>query len=233
MKLTKTPHNATIVEGFPGFGLVGSIATEFLIEHLKCEQIGSHWFEEIPATIAVHEGNLIKPMNIFYCEEFNLVIIHAISSGSGLEWKITDYIDELAGKLNAKEIVSLEGVGSVQAKDNPKVYYVTNQDAKKEHLKNLKINELKEGILVGVTSALLTKSDKPLTAFFAETHSELPDSMAAAKIVETLNAYLDLHIDPKPLLEQAQKFENKLNTIIKQGATTQDELKRKQMSYVG
>jgi len=51
LNLTKNPKGVTIIEGFPGFGLVGTIATGFLIEHLKCEKIGTYFFETPPATI--------------------------------------------------------------------------------------------------------------------------------------------------------------------------------------
>jgi uncharacterized protein len=233
INLTKRPHNPTIIEGFPGFGLIGSIATEFLIEHCNCEQIGAHWFEKLPATLAVHEGKIIKPLNIYYNENKNLVIIHAISGGHGLEWEISDFILDLAKQLEAKEIISLEGVGSAQAEGETKVYYVTSDESKKEHIHKQGVEELKEGILIGVTSALLMKSDIPITAFFAETHSELPDSKAAAKIVEKLNGYIGLDIDSKPLLEEAEKFEKKLNKILQKGADVQDQMKKKQLSYVG
>jgi len=231
VELKKRPKHPIIVEGFPGFGLVGSIATEFLIEHCKCEQIGAHWFEELPATIAVHDGRIINPLNIYYNEQFNMVVVHAISAGPGLEWKISDFVLELAKDLEAREIVSLEGVGS-QTED-PKVFYVTSEESKHEHLKEIGSEQLKEGILVGVTSALLLKSKLPITAFFAETHSEMPDSKASAKIVDMLNKYLNLNIDTQPLMEQAEKFEEKLNTILKQGANAQSQLKKKQLSYVG
>jgi len=235
INLKKRPKNPIIIEGFPGFGLVGSIATEFLIQHCKCELIGTHWFDKLPATLAVHDGKIIKPLNIYYNEQYNLVIIHAISGGQGMEWDISDYILKLSDELEAKEIISLEGVGASQVEEgkDPKVYYVTSDDSKKEHLGSLGIEQLKEGILIGVTSALIMKSQKPITAFFAETHSELPDSKAAAKAVEALNSYLDLKIDPHPLMEQAKVFEEKLNKILKQGANTQDQLKKKQLSYVG
>ncbi len=232
IQLKKRPKHPVIIEGFPGFGLVGSIATEFLIEHCKCEFIGEYWFEKLPATLAVHEGKIIKPINIYYNEKHNLVIIHAISGGQGMEWDISDFVIKLAKDLEAKEILSLEGVGSSQTED-PKVFYVTSDDSKKEQLSSLGIEELKEGILIGVTSALLMKSDIPITAFFAETSSELPDSNAAAKAIETLDKYLHLDIDPQPLVEQAKKFEEKLNSILKQSMSTQDQLKKKQLSYVG
>ena len=36
--LNKRPKNAVIIEGFPGVGFIGSIATEFLIVHLKSQE---------------------------------------------------------------------------------------------------------------------------------------------------------------------------------------------------
>ena len=40
IELSKKPKNCTLIEGFPGFGLVGTIATEYLLEHLQTEKIG-------------------------------------------------------------------------------------------------------------------------------------------------------------------------------------------------
>ena len=34
LKLTKKPKGVTILNGFPGIGLIGTISTEFLMEHL-------------------------------------------------------------------------------------------------------------------------------------------------------------------------------------------------------
>ena len=53
-EITKKVKAQTVIEGFPGFGLVSTIATGFLIDHLKCEQIGKYWFEEGQPAIAIH-----------------------------------------------------------------------------------------------------------------------------------------------------------------------------------
>ncbi len=232
INLKKAPTDVTIIEGFPGFGLIGTIATEFLISHLNCEEIGFHWFEDVAATVAIHNNRIIKPMNIYYCEEKNLVIIHAITLGKKLEWPIADYINKLAEKLNAREIISLEGVASVSS-EYPKAYFITNNESKKEHLKSLELEELKEGVIVGVTSALMLKAVKPLIAFFAETHTELPDSNAAAKIIEILSRYLQLNLDPEPLREQAAMFEEKIKSMLSQTEKINSDIEKKQMSYVG
>ena len=45
---------------------------------------------------------------------------------------------------------------------------------------------------MGITSALMvtTKETLPLTCFFAEAHTNMPDSKAAAKVIETLDKYI-------------------------------------------
>jgi uncharacterized protein len=232
MELSKRPQNPIIVNGFPGFGLVGSIATEFLVSHCKCELIGKHYFEKLPATIAVHDGKVINPVSIYYNSDRNVVIVHGISGGQGIEWEIADLIVNLAKELNASQVISLEGVGSAESKGS-KVFYIAQNPEQAAQFKTNGAEELKEGIIVGVTSALVMKSPVPIAALFAETHSELPDSKASAHLLEVLDKYLKLDIDTKPLLEQAQKFEQKLNKILKQGMDTQEEVKKKQLNYVG
>lgn len=233
IQLTKKPKNVTLIEGFPGFGLVGTIATEYLLQHLKCEFIGSFWLEEMPATVVVHESRFIPPIGLYYNKEYNIVIVHAISGTMGVEWMIADYINEIAKQMTAKEIISIEGVGAATETEESQVFYYTTNQKKKEQLKKLGVNTLQEGIIIGVTSALLLKTKTDVIALFADTHSKLPDSKAAAKIIETLDKYLGLKIDPKPLVQTAEKFEKKLQEILEKSKLTTDQAKEKQMNYVG
>ena len=64
IKLIKKPKNPIIMEGFPGFGLVGTIACEFLIDHLNTELIGKVLLEDEPAIVAIHKGKIIEPLSI-------------------------------------------------------------------------------------------------------------------------------------------------------------------------
>ena len=232
VKLSKKISNAILVEGFPGFGLVGTITTEFLIEHLKCEKIATYCFEDLPPTIAVHENKIIDPIGVFYNKEYNLVVLHSISGAQDIEWKACELVLNIARKIGAKEIISIEGVGSPGSNES-RAFYFTTKEHNKERLKEAGLKPLQEGIIMGVTSALMLKCTKPLTCIFAETESKLPDSKAAAKIIEVLDKYLDLKIDPKPLLETAERFEQKLKGILEQGKMAQEEKDKKQMSYVG
>ena len=157
-----------------------------------------------------------------------------MTAAPGSEWKISDIIITIAKELNAKEIVSLESVNSSSIMGKPKTFYYTNDKKKDKIFKSLKLNPLKEGIIMGVSSALLLKVDKiPMSCIFAETHTTLPDSKAAAEIIKVLDMYLNLKVDYKPLLETAKQFEDKLRELLQQGKQSVKNRDKKALSYVG
>lgn len=234
IKLIKKPKRPVIIEGFPGFGLVGTIACEFLVDHLNTEIIGKVLLEDEPAMVAIHKGKIIEPLSISYNKKYNLMIIHSISATPGSEWKISDIIIAIAKELNAKEIISLESVSSPNMIGKPKIFYYSNDKKREKIFKSFKLDPLKEGIIIGVSSALLLKVDKiPMTCIFAETHTTLPDSKAAAEIIKVLDMYLNLKVDYKPLLETAKQFENKIKEILQQSKQTIENRDKKALSYVG
>ena len=231
--LTKKPKNVTIIEGFPGFGLIGTIATEFLMEHLEMEKIGVVEMDEVPAMIAIHANKVIEPISIHYNRQNNIVVIHAINIGKDLGWKVAEVITSLAAELSAKEIISLEGVGSPNAAGGRVFFYCTKGNQVSKKLEGL-ASPLMEGIIVGVTGALLAKHVKtPVVALFAEAQSNLPDSKAAADIIQALDAYTGLNVDPKPLIKQAAEFEKKLKGILKKSQKAEELHEDKKLSYVG
>ncbi len=234
IKLWKRPKNPIIIEGFPGFGLVGTIASEFLIDHLKTEQIGKITFEEMPPMVAIHESEVVEPLGIFYSKEYNVVILHAVTASAGFEWKLADALEEVAKQLNAKEIISLEGVGSAEDTIETKPFYYTSDPKKRKVFEKFGVEPLKEGIIMGVTGAMLLKTDAfSISCIFAETHSNIPDSKAAAQVIKILDKYLGLKVDPQPLLQQAEKFEDKLKGLLSKSKEVAELSEKKRMSYVG
>jgi len=235
--LTKKPKGVTVIEGFPGIGLVGTIATGFLVDHLQCEKIGSYYFENhtAPSMIAIHECQLVDPIGIFYNKKYNLVIIHAITSAAGQEWRAADLILDVCNQLGAKELITIEGVGSAEAAPakESNAYYFTKDKTAAKKMENKGHQCLNEGIIVGSTAAILLKSPIKTTCMFAETHTKMPDSKAAANIVTLIDDYLGLKVDPKPLLKQAEEFEKKLKNIVTQGSKAQVLRQKKKFDYIG
>lgn len=232
--VSKKPKNVMVIEGFPGFGLVGTITTGFLIDHLKCDHIRHKFFEEIAPTVAIHEGKVVDPIGVYYNKEHNIVIIHSILNPMGLEWKTANFVTEICKEYQAKELISIEGVGASQTGKQPEgqstFYYTASSD---EKIKKAGAKPLGEGIIIGVTGALLMDNIScPLLSLFAETHSSLPDSKAAAAVITVLDKYLGLNVDTQPLLKQAEEFEEKLKTIMSSAVGAKEQQERKNLSYI-
>ena len=232
IEFTKKPQNVRIIEGFPGFGLVGTITTEYLIDHLAdIEKIGNIWFNEMNPLIAIHQGKVIDPLGIFYSKKYNLVLLHAVTNVNGVEWKLAEAIKEVVKTLNAKELICVEGVGAL-AKASNSVYYISDKNQKNWDGAGAK--RMDEGIVMGVTAAVLLKSKGiPLSCILAETASNLPDSRASAKVIKILDQYLGLQVDPKPLLKKAVEFEGKLKGMMKGAKEAQISKEKKEVDYMG
>lgn len=227
IELTYKPKSPIIIEGFPSLGLVSTIATGFLIEHLNAKPIGKIWAKELEPMVAIHDKKVIEPIELYYVKKNNLIIINALTNAKGIEWEVADTILQLCKDLKAKELISIEGIGSSSEKA-PKSFYYTNNSDNEKRLEKSGANPLKEGIASGVTAALMLKARSIKTScIFAETHSQLPDSRAAAKIIETLDKLMDIKVDPKPLIKKAEEFEKKLKTLLNQTMTAKEEKAKK------
>ena len=234
IELEERPQKPIIIEGFPGFGFVSTIATEFLIRHLGAKPIGRITSDKITPVAAIHKTALIYPLEIFYDKKTNIVLVQAVTPVDGLEWEIADTLVRLAKELKAKEFIGLEGVASTAQIKDPQTFYYASREEKKKAIQNMKVKPLDEGIIIGVTGALLMRmKETPISCFFVETHSDLHDNKGAAKLIEILDKYLGLTIDPKPLLAKAKEFEEKLKDLFTKLAEVKGEKEKKQLSYMG
>ncbi|HLC73572.1 MAG TPA: PAC2 family protein [Candidatus Nanoarchaeia archaeon] len=235
IELTEKPVGAILIEGFPGYGLIGTITTEFLISHLNAKQIGRISSDKINPIVMVHNGKVIDPIGIFYDKKNKIIILHALISVTGMEWELAEVITDLCKQLKVKEIISVEGVGSVKEDEATKQIVVNTYyfSGSKDKWKKTGSAPLDEGIVMGVTGALLLRKGLPLSCIFAEAQSKLPvpDSRASAKVIEMLDKYLGLNVDYKPLLKKADEYEGKLKTLLEGSKRVLDSKKQKEANY--
>jgi uncharacterized protein len=232
INLMEKPQNVTLIQGFPGFGMVGSISTEYLCDHLETREIGTILLPELFPIVAVHQGEIIPPLSIHYYEEGNIVIVKSLTKGKDYEWKFAEIISAIAKELKAKEIIALEGVNSPQ--ESKKIYAYSDDKKKKEMLESKGFKPLREGIIMGVSAALLLKKPScSVTCIFALTAGALPDSTAAAEIIKALDLYLGLKVAYDPLYEQAKIFEEKIQTILSKSQNALEEKEKNMVNYMG
>lgn len=226
IELSQKPQSPTIIVGFPGVGLVGPIVTEFLIDHMKTERIGMFVYDELPALAPIHKGRIVHPMSLHYSAKHNTIIIYTLLNLKRFEWQMAQAIVKLAQDTDAKELLCIDGANTV-GDDAETIYSFGNPQ-----LATLGAKPLEESVIIGVGAALLL-SEQRTSCLFAATQQDLPDSKAAAEVVKFLDKYLGLGVDYHPLLEQAQKFEEKLKTVMAQSKQAIDKDERKNMDYLG
>src|SRR3989344_2556189 len=211
--LHEKPQNVRLILGFPGFGLVGTIATKFLIEHLDVKKIGEIESNRLLPLAAIHKNKLIGPFDLFYNKKFNLVILQTLSELAGFEWKVSETIEELTRILNVKEVIILEGLPSDKAKNTLKTFFYSDNNAKAGEKMGLPL--LQEGVMMGVTATVMLKlEDIPVSVILAESPSKFPDSEAAARTIQSLDKYWNMDIDYKPLMKAAKNFEVMLKEMM-------------------
>jgi len=231
VELFENPKNVVILEGFPGYGFVATLATSFLLDKLKFKLIGRIWSEELPPVAVIHEKRVLQPLGIYYNKKCNLVMLHALTSVSEHEWELAQALKVLYKKLNAQEIVSIEGISPVKAAEEPQAFFYSTSAQHSRTLQQLGYEQILDGVIVGVSGALLLTSEKGINAtfVFAEALPGIPDARAAAKIIEVLNRYLNLNVDYTPLIKQAEMFEEKLRQILERTRKALIEKKKKEI----
>ncbi len=206
-------RDSIVLECFPGMGLVGHIAANYLIEKLEMKVIGYIESRDLPPVVFFKNGIVEPPLKIY--KKDKLVILHSdILIPPEMFYDLSEKLSDLLEKSKIKMLISLGGLSSVT--QQRKIYGVANSREALEELKKYNIEILEDGTISGITGLLLynlSKKNIKSIAILVETIGLRPDPAGAAALINVLNNILDLKVDVKPLLEEAKKLEEKLEEM--------------------
>jgi uncharacterized protein len=214
MKKLKSP---TVVMGFPGTGLVGSVAASQLVESLQMSFGGYLSSSEFAPLAAIHDYKPMPAARIHYSEKYNLVVILSemtipISSSN----EVADRIYEFSKSVGASSIISL---GGISLQDEKKGVYVVSSDAAivKDIIEKKIAKPIKEGATTGVTGILLTKGTLdhfPITTILAESSEEYLDPRAASNVLRVLTRMIGIQINTTRLDKEAAEFAKDIQETV-------------------
>ena len=179
----KVPKNFVLIEGFQGVGFVATIAAEYLAEKLNAELIGYVASEELPPLLVFYDGKINHLIRIYKFKWKNqnfVIVVSELPIPTKMVHDISEAIINWAKKNNVKEIVSFEGVVVPQLVHESEVYGISNGLKTKTKF-DKKLKMLKNGIIVGMSAAVLMKSKEnkiPAFCMLAEAHPDFPDARA-------------------------------------------------------
>lgn len=213
-----------LIEGLPGMGNVGKIATDFMIDALDAKKILDFSSYSFPNVVFVNEDNLTElPVIELYHKNIknNSILflagdIQPIDESSSYEF--CDKVLDVFQKYSGKEIITLAGIGLHQIPKQPRVFCTGNN---KKTIQKYKINGVNTNIygtvgpIIGVSGLLLGLAERrniPAISFLAETfgHPQYLGVSGAKEILNILNKTLKLGLNLNELDLEIKEIEKEL-----------------------
>lgn len=220
----------TLIEGFPGVGLIGTIAAKYLTERLGCREYGIIKSDFFLPIIRIHRGAPVYPARIYISERHKIIVL--ISEQMIPHKYMHTFTEEMVGWIKSKKItrvISLSGIKSESA-EKGKVYGIAADRKSVKALEKHNVEIIEEGISTGITALMLLElknTDIEAYSLLGGSVVQQPDYKASAEILSKLADILGIEIDVKPLYKEAKLLEKELLTHIQEVTKTQKQMMKK------
>lgn len=214
----------TLVDGFPGYGLVGTIAGNYLVDKLKMEFIGYIESKYFPPVSAIHDGKPMPPLRIYKSTKHKLVVfISEFMFPKQMIYTMAETMYKWCEKNKVKKIVSMGGISIRGLQDE--VFGLSSDSKELKKLGDSGVIPIKEGATTGINALLLIKASMrgkiPVVSLLAESKPDFVDPLGAALVLTALSDYLNISVDTKELIKEAAIIENKLKDAISSAETAE------------
>jgi len=212
-----------LVEGLPGVGLVGKIATDHIIDQLSLEEVGHVDCEGVPkiAVYGAEEPSVSSPVRLYANEERDLVALQSDvpvsrQAAPSFAEAFVDWIDNV-GALP----LFLSGLPLEEAKPDtvPEVYGVASGQGN-EHLHANDIEPPEErGVIGGPTGALINRaSHRGLDScgLIVESDPQFPDPAAARQLISRgIESIAGISVPTDDLVDRAEEIRTQKEKLAK------------------
>ncbi len=208
--------NPVLVEGLPGLGMVGRIATRYLAKKLKAKKLAKLYSPHFPYYVLVNKKGSVRLLSgEFYfwkneAGENDFIFFTGDSQAQTIEgqYDVANSILDFAEKNNVKMIVTIGGYRKEVEKTPKVVVASTSPELLNKALQAEAIASPAGNPIVGTAGLLLglarfRKIDA--VCLLGETRGYLPDPRAAKSVLEVLQRMLRVKVDLSGLDKEIEK----------------------------
>lgn len=214
----------TLIEGFPGMGLVGTITAKYLVENMDFKEIGHLHSEVFMPIIRIHDGVPVFPSRIYVNDKYKLVVLisEQVIPKPYIP-KVARTVVEWILQNGIVRVISLAGI-QTGVKNDMRVYAIAANQESKTLFKGLEVEVIEDGITTGITALMLLHlKESNIKAFSMLGNVTFgADYKAAAELIKRLNKLLKLNLKVEPLYAQAKKTEEEIVQQLKRVQETQE-----------
>ena len=214
-----------IFAGFVGAGLVGPVAINHIITELNMVEIAVMRSKYLPPSTVFMKGRLRHPFR-FYANKGGTIcaIICEITLRMEGLYSLVASILDWAAQKGSKEIVILDGVAS--AEHDGKAYCAAEEDLVRT-MADKDISMIPQGFITGIPGGILNeclvREIQGLT-LLAKANKELPDSAAAATLIEALNRFYHMKMDTTELHKEKERIQLEFSELSQKYAEHREEI---------
>lgn len=203
-----------VLLGFPGSGLVGSIALAHMIDELKFEHVGNVTSKYFPPLAMMVDGIVNAPMRIFQKDRF-VLIVSDVPIHPAICYEVGNGILEWLSAFPVSKVVVVAGI--VTNDVEKRVFGVATEKAGLDMISD-KTEILPMGSVTGIAGTVLTecKVNGLLAIGLMGESVNAPDPRAAAAVMTVLNELFEFNVSIDPLIEQATEIEASLQQMAEQ-----------------
>ena len=221
--------NPILIEGFPGIGLVGNIASQYIVNELKMTYLGAMSSKFFPPLAVLLGGVVNMPVRIYEEESKGIVVLTAdIAVHPMASYDIGKEIVSWAESINTREMVCLAGITVMS--EQRRVFGAVSKKDILDRIKD-KVEVFELGTITGITGSIMNECrirNMPAICLLGETASAEPDPRAAIATIETLNKIYDLGVNTAKLAEQTEQIEVQMAQLAQQmkAATPEEQMQQ-------
>ena len=140
------PSKTTMIIGLPDVGLVGLIATSYLVSELNLKEMAYMDSDLLPSVVVLHKGLPHAPLRI-YGNKNLIAVISELAVPAPVIYTIMREIVDWGQAKNVKRIVSMGGIPieNRQAIKEPKVFGAASNQELLDTLRKSGLNIMNEG----------------------------------------------------------------------------------------
>lgn len=227
--------NPILIEGLPGLGFVGKIATDHLIRELGAKQFAELYSPDLPPQVMIQSDGTVRLMkNDLHAYKGkrgqpDLIFLTGDAQGFTIQshYAISGSVLDFCKKHGTKRVYTLGGFGIGRVVKEPRVFgAVTSKGLIPELKKGGVVFNQVTGPIVGAAGLLLGLGQlrgMEGICLMGETHGNYADPKSARKVTEILAKLLHLDVSLKDLDKQAKETAELLSQFEQMQSATQQQ----------
>ena len=218
----------TLIEGFPGMGLVGPMAISYIVDKLGMEYVGYLESGDFPPLVSIHRSVPMPPIRVYVNDKYKVATVFAeFAIPMELIYELSNVVYSFVKDNGISSIYSIGGIPKTE--DQDKVFALASTSELVKSVEKAGLKPIEEGVATGVSAILLENSaqDKfPDISILVPITQNIIDPKYAEQAINSLNNLLHLNIDTAELEKEAKMVDEKIRELIKKHTETHDDYKR-------